>query len=87
MENTTQKSGRSLAGYLPWHFMALGQTVTVYGEKYKAVLRTEDRWKNGACCGCDLANGKDCKSLQCSMFDRKDGKNVWFVKCMTEFER
>lgn len=65
---------------LPNCFVAVGDEVMVAGHRYRCeergrVIRCAD-----ACLGCgfNLPNRK-CGSLQCSKFDREDGRNVWFI--------
>ena len=73
---------------LPSRFIPVGKTVVRYGQKFKCILRPpiEMLHHTEACRGCWFAkthrdNGlvSNCNAIQCSSWDRKDGKNVWFV--------
>ena len=72
--------GKTLkASALPQRFVPLGDVISIRGERYRCVAREDVGWVD-CCLGCAFI-GCDCPaSLQCSKFDRKDGKNVWFQK-------
>lgn len=68
---------------LPNRFFRVGETIRLDGVMYEVVERNipdamKDRYSL-TCKGCDLQN-KPCERLQCSRWDRIDGKNVWFVR-------
>ena len=65
------------ASSLPRRFVMLGDVLEFRGRRYRCVLRDEVHWID-CCRGCAFQGG-DCPSfLQCSKFDRQDGRNVWF---------
>lgn len=65
------------ASGLPQRFVAIGETVYVKGRAYRCIARDEVHWTD-CCQGCAFV-GTDCPPfLQCSRYDRKDKKNVWF---------
>lgn len=69
------KSGK--ASSLPSMFVPLGGTVRYKGRVYRCVVREEVTWAE-CCRGCAFC-GCDCPpALQCSSFDRRDGRNVWY---------
>lgn len=63
---------------LPSRFVPIGGIVNIRGRNYRCELRGEVHHWMDCCSGCSL-RGIDCPaSLQCSKFDRRDGRNVWF---------
>lgn len=73
-ENKQERSER-----LPNRFFRIGDSIRFDGVLYKVIERPYVERPSQVCNGCDLHN-KGCERLQCSKFDRVDGKNVWFVK-------
>lgn len=72
---------------LPTRFVPVGKTIKRYGNTFRCVLRppAEMLSPQDACRGCwfcrthrDYNLVSNCSAIQCSSFDRKDGKNVWF---------
>ena len=72
---------------LPTKFIPVNRTIARYGRLFKCVLRppVETLDVQDACKGCWFARThrddrltSNCNAVQCSSFDRKDGKNVWF---------
>jgi len=71
----------------PSRFVPVGQTVRRYGHNLLCSERPPDLWPpRRACRGCFFRNSFasenvviNCKDVQCSAFDRPDGKNVWFI--------
>lgn len=81
-----EKDFSSLSMKLPTRYVALGGTLTRYGHKLICVKRppAKDLLPCEACRGCwfSKARTKDyvmnCADIQCSKWDRMDGRNVWF---------
>lgn len=73
--NPVSSQKRSL---LPSRFVSVGEEFVHEGHRY--VCRERPRCHpSEACSGCDIARlYRGCGSLQCSAFDRRDGKDVWF---------
>ena len=72
---------------LPTRFVPVGKTIVRYGKEFRCVLRppVETLSPTEACKGCWFAKThrddrlvSNCTAIQCSSWDRKDGKNVWF---------
>lgn len=62
--------------YIPLH-----GRLTRDGLTLECVERPEIESPKDACLGCYLRKqGMDCNGIQCSKFDRRDGKFVWFVR-------
>ena len=82
--------GRVLSAYLepssrntalPSRFVEVGDSVEVGGYRYKCVLRERISAPCEACKGCDFSRKyRNCGDVQCSSFDRRDGRNVWFAE-------
>ena len=71
--------GRSAA--LPTRFVEVGGLVEVGGIRYRCIERTDESCPAAACWGCDISRkGRWCQDLQCGRFDRRDGRNVWYVE-------
>lgn len=64
---------------LPQRFVPVGQTTTARGIRILVVERPKGLHVSSACSGCIFASAS-CPHLQCSAWDRRDGKNVWFIK-------
>ena len=65
----------------PKTFIKVNETIHLNGEKYQAILRPKDYLPADVCKGYDLReDGQNCKIMQCSSFDRRDNKSVWFVR-------
>lgn len=63
----------------PMVYVPIGKYIFIGGERFKCVLRP-NVVPIDACLGCAF-RGRSCPPrLQCSKFDRRDGKFVWFVK-------
>ena len=80
--------GNSQSGRLPKRFIPIGGEVERYGNTFVCVEAppVETLQPYEACRGCWFARTRrddglaaSCAALQCSKFDRKDGRNVWFV--------
>ena len=63
---------------LPQKFVRIGDVVSIFGSDYSCVEASRDILTD-PCYGCDLARF-NCTSKvpQCSPFDRRDRKRVWF---------
>lgn len=63
---------------LPSRFVSIGGVVEILGKKYRCVLADKDLLTD-PCRGCDLSS-MNCsfRFPQCSPFDRRDHKRVWF---------
>lgn len=77
-----ERAARAKAVALPTRFVAVGDMVMVAGHSMRCVRRPSDVWPpSEACKGCSLSRlYLGCGDLQCSLFDRRDKKNVWFVE-------
>lgn len=65
---------------LPSRFVELGGVVLHEGHWYRCI-ESKATHPSEACCGCDIARlYRGCGSLQCSKFDRRDGRNVWYIE-------
>lgn len=74
-------SGGGRSSLLPTRFVGVGDEVEVGGIRYRCVLRNDESCPAAACWGCDISRkGRWCQDLQCSVFDRRDRRNVWFVE-------
>lgn len=66
---------------LPGRFVAVGEVVSVAGHAVRCVPRPDVWPPCEACRGCALSRlYLGCGDLQCSVFDRRDGSDVWFVE-------
>jgi len=68
---------------LPMVFIEIGDLVEHYGHVYRCVERPKGIEVCMACSGCDFdRKHRQCffANLQCSSFDRRDRKSVWFVE-------
>ena len=73
---------------LPTRYVRIGCEMHRYGRVLKCVLRPSGLTPSDACSGCWFSKGRkggnstlvNCNDIQCSSFDRMDGKNVWFVE-------
>ena len=81
--------GRSSRGSarLPRRFIPIGGEVERYGETFVCgpAPPPGELEPCDACCGCWFSRTRrndglaaSCSALQCSRWDRKDGRNVWF---------
>ena len=63
---------------LPSRFIEIGSTIEIKGKLYKCV-EADKSILTDPCLGCDLTDS-NCtfRVPQCSPFDRKDKKRVWF---------
>ena len=77
-----------IARGLPTRFVPVGKTIIRYGKEFRCVLRppVEQLTPQEACRGCWFARThrddrltSNCTAIQCTRWDRKDGRNVWFV--------
>ena len=67
------------SGMLPSKFVEVGETVTVGGYVYRCVEARRMACPADACLGCDFSRlYRNCSSVQCGCFDRRDRKFVWF---------
>lgn len=75
---------------LPTRFVKIGDTFERYGTTLKCVRRRGDLLPKDACKGCWFKAPRDgykkgeatinCNDIQCSSWDRRDRKNVWFIE-------
>lgn len=71
---------------LPTRFVYLNESFTRYGVRLTCVLRPRGLNPRDACLGCWFNKARrgatitTCRDIQCSSWDRMDGKNVWFVE-------
>lgn len=70
------------ASALPLRYVEVGGAVSVSGYRLRCVERPRCLWPpSEACSGCALSRlYLGCAGLQCSSFDRRDGRNVWYVE-------
>lgn len=63
---------------LPTRFVAVGQVTNIFGKLYRCVAASRNILTD-PCIGCDLKEA-NCTSKvpQCSPFDRRDRRRVWF---------
>lgn len=74
-----EKSLRGKKYALPTRFVAVGEEVVVSGKRFVCRVAARVSVPSDACSGCSLSKlYLGCGDLQCSPFDRKDGKFVWF---------
>lgn len=68
------------AGRLPSKFVAVGQITNIFGQLFRCVEASRDILTD-PCLGCDLRD-YNCSSKvpQCSPFDRRDKKRVWYKR-------
>lgn len=73
-------------GKLPQRFIPVGGELERCGRVFVCVERHSVALPKDACFGCWFAKThrdkliSNCSALQCSRFDRKDGRDVWFVE-------
>lgn len=69
---------------MPRRFVPVGGRYTKGDSEYECVERPEVGSVSEACAGCVFSKSSSpdrwCLGLQCSKWDRADGKNVWFVE-------
>ena len=75
---------------LPTRYVRLGEEFMRYGVSLVCVRRPEGLHPGDACKGCWFAKGRkrlcgdtvmvNCNDMQCSSWDRMDGRNVWFIE-------
>lgn len=69
---------------IPRKYIPLGGSYEKDGREYVCVERDEVRGVSDACSGCCFSRSSSpdrwCLGLQCSRWDRADGRNVWFVE-------
>lgn len=75
---------------LPTRYVPVGGEFTRYGVRLVCVRRPRVECISGACRGCWFSRGRkvingetvmlNCNDIQCSSWDRMDGRNVWFVE-------
>lgn len=66
---------------LPRRFIPVGGVVSTPIGDLRCIARPQGLHWTEACRDCVLRTGdRGCYDLQCSVFDRKDGVNVWFAK-------
>lgn len=68
---------------IPRRFVPVGGFYVKDGVSYECVPRGEVGCVRDACKGCAFcrtsSSDRWCLGLQCSMWDREDGRDVWFV--------
>lgn len=87
----------SSPGGLPTRYVPIGDEFTRYGVRLVCVRRPRVASVSAACKGCWFSRGRkvingetvmlNCNDIQCSSWDRMDGKNVWFVDRASIFEK
>lgn len=71
--------GDDRKGRLPSRFTEVGDVLEYEGYRYLCVERDCVSHPSDACRGCDFAlRYRGCDKVQCSMWDRRDGLDVWF---------
>ena len=75
---------------LPTRYVRLGDEFERYRTTLVCVRRPDGLHPADACKGCWFARGRkrivgetvlvNCNDIQCSSWDRMDGRNVWFVE-------
>ena len=69
---------------IPRRYIPLGGRYEKDGKEYVCVERDEVSRICDACSGCCFSKSSSpdrwCLGLQCSMWDRADGRDVWFVE-------
>jgi hypothetical protein len=72
------------ASRIPRRYIPLGESYEKDGKEYVCVEREEVASPKMACSGCVFSKSSSpdrwCLGLQCSRWDRADGRNVWFVE-------
>lgn len=64
---------------LPTKFCPIGEEIEYGGHKYRCELRPSVSAPSEACSGCDFSRKyRNCSDVQCSLFDRRDRKFVWY---------
>lgn len=83
MDASVMRTGRS--SRLPSVYIPVGGEYVYGGIRYKCVIRPSVAPRD-CCSGCDFRCLKyPCPAaLQCSKFDRRDGRFVWFVRVETK---
>ena len=71
---------------LPTRYVALGDEFVRYGVRLVCIGRPPGLLPTAGCKGCWFnrsrsadGNPINCNDIQCSSWDRMDGRNVWFV--------
>lgn len=77
-----ERSVESKRARLPLTEIPVGGTVRQSGRLFRCVERPGDVWPpSEACSGCSISGlYLGCGDLKCSVFDRSDGRDVWFVE-------
>lgn len=77
----------SVHNTLPTRFIRLGEQLVRYGKTLVCVRRPDALSPGDACRGCWFRSnhraggvGVNCQDIQCSVWDRRDGEDVWFVE-------
>lgn len=66
---------------IPRTDIAVGDSFFRKGREYVCIRRPKLSSPSEACSGCSFgASEVKCHGLRCSVFDRSDGNNVWFVE-------
>lgn len=66
---------------IPRTDIPVGGTFYRKGKEYVCIRRPRLSLPSEACSGCSFnASDVKCHGLRCSVFDRSDGNNVWFVE-------
>ena len=96
MDGNFSSSGPSSNG-LPTRYVPVGSEFTRYGVRLVCVKRPQVGSVSAACKGCWFSRGRkviggetvmlNCNDIQCSKWDRMDGRNVWFVEKSSIFEK
>jgi len=64
---------------MPSRYVDVGEVLEYEGYRYLCVARPEVGMPSEACRGCDFAlKYRGCDKVKCSVWDRRDGRNVWF---------
>lgn len=70
--------------YHPTRYLRVGETFERYGVTLECFAMPPVTHPSEACAGCFFRRSRingcvvNCNDIQCSSFDRMDGRNVWF---------
>jgi len=64
---------------LPTKYTDVGDILEIGGHRYECIVARRCSVPSEACSGCDFSRKyRNCSDVQCSPFDRRDGKFVWY---------
>ena len=86
VKESSRRSGKGVG--LPTRFVRVGDVFSRYGKVLRCVERPAAgvMMPSDACMGCFFSCSRsvnsmiNCNDIQCSKFDRMDGRSVWFVE-------